>query len=406
MAVVDSKWQSTFPISGMKHNTPKSIIEYLFRRHEPNDIVLLSNGDLQVKSKIIDLVDEQSLVMGNVNEARFIKYTRARITNKLIHNLLALLAFLFSCFFLVNSAYLVGFLFRGIELSILQQLSIFVSPFIIIIFDHIRLTFTLESSLEVIYEGKENIRFNGIAPDSSLFTLAKVFLVFGTFIPAFLFLEWVIEQAPLVGDLFGYISGLLLIWIFCVGFYNLFFKPESINPEDFDDFALGYQHMYIAMMMTRNKEIFSGQKSPTVAKEIDEIIKELIEYKDQLGSLSSFNETISTSNPSMGVLAIGISCEIMMRDACESIGINFSPSARPTLDPLIKQYNREKGIDSKIKSYLEMIKEMRNRAAHDFNIDWNEFRMVAKQFCDVIKWYTEQLETSSIPKTIHHPSNE
>jgi hypothetical protein len=54
---------------------------------------------------------------------------------------------------------------------------------------------------------------------------------------------------------------------------------------------------------------------------------------------------------------------------------------------LIKQYNREAGIDSRIKSYLEIVKEMRNRAAHDFNINWTEFKTTLDQFCEIVKWY-------------------
>ena len=94
----------------------------------------------------------------------------------------------------------------------------------------------------------------------------------------------------------------------------------------------------------------------------------------------------------MGVLAIGISTETIMKQACERIGINFKPSAVMTLDPLIKQYNRETGIDSKIKSYLEIIKQMRNRAAHDFNINWQEFKTPLGQFCEVVKWYYEEFD--------------
>ena len=53
-----------------------------------------------------------------------------------------------------------------------------------------------------------------------------------------------------------------------------------------------------------------------------------------------------------------------------------------------------------MKSYLENIKQMRNRAAHDFNIDWDEFKVVAQQFCEVVKWYTNVVETGDFPSVI------
>jgi hypothetical protein len=96
----------------------------------------------------------------------------------------------------------------------------------------------------------------------------------------------------------------------------------------------------------------------------------------------------------MGVLAIGISTETIMKQACERIGINFKPNARLTLDPLIKKYTANEGIDSRIKSYLEIIKQMRNRAAHDFNINWQEFKTTLDQFCEIVKWHYSAFDES------------
>ena len=31
---------------------------------------------------------------------------------------------------------------------------------------------------------------------------------------------------------------------------------------------------------------------------------------------------------------------------------------------------------------------MGNRAAHDFNLDWDEFRVTLNQFCEIVSWYS------------------
>ena len=86
------------------------------------------------------------------------------------------------------------------------------------------------------------------------------------------------------------------------------------------------------------------QNNETNASRI-EISDELKEIKkvysniNLMQSVVSAEQIFNASNPSMGVLAIGISTETIMKQACERIGINFKPSAILTLDPLIKQYN-------------------------------------------------------------------
>ncbi|MFL2968798.1 MAG: hypothetical protein ACJZ6A_06585 [Candidatus Poseidoniaceae archaeon] len=40
------------------------------------------------------------------------------------------------------------------------------------------------------------------------------------------------------------------------------------------------------------------------------------------------------------------------------------------------------------KSFIKSIIELGNRAAHDFNVDWDEFRIAATQFCEIVVWYS------------------
>ena len=97
----------------------------------------------------------------------------------------------------------------------------------------------------------------------------------------------------------------------------------------------------------------------------------------------------------MGVIAIGASTEVILKHACEIVGITWKNNAKNTLHTYIIKYSQESLLDSKIKSKLEIIKEMRNRAAHDFNINWSEFKMTLEQFSEVVSWYSEILEKTN-----------
>ena len=70
--------------------------------------------------------------------------------------------------------------------------------------------------------------------------------------------------------------------------------------------------------------------SREISDELKEIKKELQQYNNLMQSVVSAEQIFTASDPSMGVLAIGISTETIMKHACERIGINFKPNARLT----------------------------------------------------------------------------
>ena len=47
----------------------------------------------------------------------------------------------------------------------------------------------------------------------------------------------------------------------------------------------------------------------------------------------------------------------------------------------------ENPLNDKSFTHLNLIKEFRNRAAHHFNIEWDESIIVLNQFCQFVEWY-------------------
>ena len=87
-----------FPISGMEHNSANSLLQIFARTYTPNDLVLYSNGDLEVKSDVSDIIGNKPLVLTNIRDTDFIKFTRPSIkinhyTTLLLCCLLYLVAF-------------------------------------------------------------------------------------------------------------------------------------------------------------------------------------------------------------------------------------------------------------------------------------------------------------------------
>ena len=91
----------------------------------------------------------------------------------------------------------------------------------------------------------------------------------------------------------------------------------------------------------------------------------------------------------MGVIALRVSTESIMRDLCKRNGVTWKTNARPTLKNYIHSLNQKIEIDSKIMSKLDSILSLGNRAAHSFNLDSEEFLEVLKKFCDIVDWYSE-----------------
>ena len=373
-----------FPLSSIKNRTSHSMLRNLFNPLEK--IVLYSDGVISVDNPKSDsLIDKSNYDILNVHETKSITYSSAKYNNRFIYvtlqTLTVLLSFLFLGWF--NEFFL--FIFENYQPSN-WELAIFCAPLVYIFADNYRDLFAKPSLITIQTADGETKHLTGKLPNAQVHTASSVMIALAAY---FFFLGSVDKlTSTQYGSTVEIILGLIAISFIVFLIYQGYFAKDKINGIDNQEISNDMVHFYFALMSV--KQSFNTV-TVTVDKDISDELKgikeELQQYDNSMKSVVSAEQIFTASNPSMGVLAIGISTETIMKNACERVGISFKPSAKMTLDPLIKQYNREAGIDSRIKSYLEIVKEMRNRAAHDFNINWTEFKTTLDQFCEIVKWY-------------------
>ena len=382
-----------FPMSIITYHSNHSSISNFFSFQRKEKIVFYSDGMLELEGNRSEIIDKSSFNIFNIHDAQSIVFRSARYKNRLAYNILQASAFISVFSMFINVEYFFNFIFGDYKPSNLMLLC-FLSPIIFLFSDFKRDLFAEPGAIIIKQEENNEKVIQGDLPDAGLHLFSSMFfLLIGIFF-SLVSIDSV-EFNPLFEDFIATILGVLILSVFGTILFHIIFSTKEINGIDKNDITSNITHLYFAMMSVKqNNNLNFLQQDEDISKELDEIRESLRQYQDFMQSVVSAEQIFNASNPSMGVLAIGISTEAIMKQACERIGINFKPSAILTLDPLIKQYNREAGIDSRIKSYLEIIKQMRNRAAHDFNINWQEFKTTLDQFCEVVKWYYSVFDES------------
>lgn len=382
---------SRFLLSSIKNRVNHSIIYNLFN---PLEILNLhSDGMISVdNNKNESLVNKSHFDIVNVHETKSITYSNAKFTNRIVYvSLQSITAILCFCFCVYFEEFFL-FIFANYEPSN-WELIFFCAPLIYLFSDFYRDKFAKPSMVTIQTKDGATKYLIGRLPDPQMHTASTVMVAIATYG----IMIWAIDMLTYTkyGSTFEIILGFVFI-LFCLYLiYTGYISKREINGVNKKEISNDMIHFYFALNSIKYGN--GNQIDPSsieISDELKEIKKELQQYNNLMQSVLSAEQIFNASNPSMGVLAIGISTEAIMKQACERIGINFKPSAILTLDPLIKQYNREAGIESRIKSYLEIIKQMRNRAAHDFNINWQEFKTTLDQFCEVVKWYYSVFEES------------
>jgi len=380
-----------FLLSSIKNRVNHSIIYNLFN---PLEILNLhSDGMISVdNNKNESLVNKSHFDIINVHETRSITYSNAKFTNRIVYvSLQSITAILCFCFCVYFEEFFL-FIFANYEPSN-WELIFFCAPLIYLFSDFYRDKFAKPSVVTIQTKDGANKYLIGRLPDPQMHTASTVMVAIATYG----IMIWAVDMLTYTkyGSTFEIILGFVFI-LFCLYLiYTGYISKREINGVNNKEISNDMIHFYFALNSIKyGNGIQIDSSSIEISDELKEIKKELQQYNNLMQSVLSAEQIFNASNPSMGVLAIGISTEAIMKQACESIGINFKPSAILTLDPLIKQYNREAGIESRIKSYLEIIKQMRNRAAHDFNINWQEFKTTLDQFCEVVKWYYSVFDES------------
>ena len=378
-----------FPLSTLSHNECKSFLKSLHPKNRSTSLILYSDGSLEVDHQN-KLLDSDSMVVLNVNDVESIDYSGGRYRSRLlykIYGLSSLFASFIVTFMLVEAWF--GAMFNGESFTELELIGI-AAPLIWIFFDLNRNKMALPEKISFKFGDGSSKVVNGKLPDSDLYYGSVIIMGLGVILFVIFSLDWGMDRVPLLGDIIAYAVGfavlLFPIWLL----WSQLKSEKSLSGIESYEIPNGLTHMYFAALsLHHNRRLLMNQETQLATSEIEELRGKLMEHEKIISSISSANFIFAAPSPSLGLIAIRVSTETIMKNSCEIVGIKWKPNARNTLVSYLESYRSKQSMDSKIESHIRSIITLGNRAAHDFNVDWDEFRLAANQFCEIVMWYSE-----------------
>jgi hypothetical protein len=376
-----------YPISSLSHSKCKSFIKSLHPKKSESELVLFSDGWVE-EERVSEFLKPESRRILNVKEVKSVEYSGGKYRNRFIYKLLSIISLLSAFVMLLFSFEVFDAVFMGSSLG--EGSFAIYGAMIWVFFDLFRETMASPAHITFNLTGGENKKFLGDLPDGNLHRTSIIFVLIGVFFFLVFFLDWVFERSPFWGDIFGTVVTFLILWLLMKYLYDIFSDDTSLSGINSADIPEGLTHMYFAIMAIRSNTKGSPNQNTNEIPitELEAIKERLLEHELLLSAIASFNDILSVPSPSLGAIAIRVSTETIMKNACESIGVKSKLNAKKTLISYVHQYKTKAKLDSKIESYLENIRMMGNRAAHDFNVDWDEFKVILNQFCEVVNWYS------------------
>jgi len=387
MSLEENITDGRYPISSLSHSKCKSFIKSLHPKNNESELVLFSDGWIE-EGKESEFLKPESRRILNVKEVKSVEYSGGKYRNRFIYKLLSIISLLSAFVMLLFSFEVFDAVFMGSNLG--EGSFAIYGAMIWVFFDLFRETMASPAHITFNLTGEKNKKFLGDLPDGSLHRTSIIFVLIGVFFFLVFFLDWVFERSPFWGDIFGTVVTFLILWLLMKYLYDVFSDDTSLSGINSADIPEGLTHMYFAIMAIRSntKDNPSNATNDVPISELEAIKARLLEHELLLSTIASFDDILSVPSPSLGAIAIRVSTETIMKNACESIGVKSKLNAKKTLISYVHQYKTKAKLDSKIESYLENIRMMGNRAAHDFNVDWDEFKVILNQFCEVVNWYS------------------
>jgi len=389
------------PLSSATHSENKSFLKEIFSSEDSeSELILYSDGSLVVDQDNA-LIDEETILL-KLSDVRALNYHGGRYHNRFDYKILNLVSAMCGIFSLYTAPALAGGILYGefgeLSMDLFQYPAlislVYLTPLLFwVYFDVQRGKLASPEHLEFIRYDDSKLIINGSLPDGGMHETGTFGVLVGAILAFSVFIIWVVEQASYLADIILYSILILVVVLVVRKLINYFTDGEQLATIDSLDIPNGITHMYFAAMSTG---IIQSERKLLGVKESKETDSKLIEMREKLelheniiSSIVSAEDIFRAPSASIGVIAIRASTEILMRKACENVGVTWKPNAKPTLDSFIHQFNSQKSIDSRTRSYLDDIRNMGNRASHDFNIDQKEFIITLQRFCDVVEWYSE-----------------
>ena len=395
-----SSGHTRMPLSSATHNVNYSFLESIFTETDESELILYSDGSL-VLNQDNALIDEETILL-KLSDVRTINYHGGHYLNRSEYKILNLISVMCGIFCIYAIPALVMGTVHGefgeLSTNLFQypamiSLVHLVPLFFWVYFDFRRGSLASPEYLEFIRQDDSKLIINGELPSEGLHFTGLFGIFLGICLSFAFFMEWALEEASYLADIMLYGIIIIVVAIVVRMLLNYFSDGEPLATIDSLDIPNGITHMYFAAMSTG---IMDSERKLLGTKESKETDSKLIEMREKLelhesimSSIVSAKDIFRAPSASIGVIAIRTSTEILMKKACENVGVTWKPNAKPTLDSFIHQFNSQKSIDSRTRSYLDDIRSMGNRASHDFNIDEKEFIITLQRFCDVVEWYSE-----------------
>ena len=390
--------ESRYPLSSVTHSECKSFLRSLVKDVE-TDLVLYSDGSLEIDENT-SFVEKPRAAL-TMSEIKSVHYHGGRYINRTeykIMNLISSICGILSIYF--APSLVIGILWAdsGIFTSEFFQIPIpvmvvlhFIPILCWALFDLYRGDIAIPERIDFSKSDGSSVEVFGELPEGSMHEVGTGGVFLGAVISLLIFFIWVIEQAPLSADVLAFLLGVMIVWKVMIFVNNYFSKPEGVSQPQLDEVPNGLSHMYFAALSFQNKNKLDTTPNQEIElrEELNEVKKKLKVHDEIIKSLASASDIFSAPSPSLGVLAIRVSTEKLMKRGCEVVGVKMRSNARPTLDTYINSFQTKQKLDSKILSYLEDIRNMGNRAGHDFNLEWDEFMVTLNRFCEIVAWYSE-----------------
>ncbi|MAH90228.1 MAG: hypothetical protein CMA11_00495 [Euryarchaeota archaeon] len=340
----------------------------------------------------VDLLKPGAMQVLDVTEATSIEYSGGRYKKRMLYKIFSLLSLISSFTIFIMVVSWCEAIFDGYPLEN-EYLLTLAAPIIWVSFDLFRGDLASPARIQYNFSDGESKEINGELPDGILHTGSLLFLMFGLLLVTIFVMDWVTKRTPLIGDIFGWSLLGFIVYILLQLLILMFRVDGEVAGIESFDVPDGLTHMYFATMSLRSNLPLIQIEKQITSRELDEIRERLLRHETIISSVVSASDIFEAPSPSLGVLAIRVSTETIMRHACDNIGITWKPNARPTLESYVQRYGSKQELDSRIRSYLENIREMGNRAAHDFNLDWGEFKISLDQFCEIVSWYSDSFDS-------------
>ena len=378
-----------FPLSTLSHNECKSFLKALHPKNRSTSLILYSDGSLEVDHQN-NLLGPDSMVVLNINDIESIDYSGGRYKNRFLYKIFGLTS-LFASFivmFMLVEAWF-GAMFKDESLTDFELIAT-IAPLIWIYFDLNRINMALPEKISFKFADGSSKVVNGKLPDSDLYHGSVIIMSLSLIGFVIFSLDWGMERVPLLGDIIAYAIGFAVLsfpfWLL----WSQLKSEKSLSGIESYEIPNGLTHMYFAALsLHHNRRLLMNQETQLATSEIEELRGKLMEHEKIISNISSANFIFAAPSPSLGLIAIRVSTETIMKNSCEIIGIKWKPNARNTLVSYLERYRSKQSMDSKIESHIRSIITLGNRAAHDFNLDWDEFRLAANQFCEIVMWYSE-----------------